>query len=78
MDSSADFSISSPKIILHLGILNSLRAWNVFEVDNSIESISNTGGFGIDGILSTLMGASLNTPDRLHFCALGDLAFSMI
>lgn len=60
---------------LHLGILNSLRAWNVFEVDNSIESISNTGGFGIDGILSTLMGASLNTPDRLHFCALGDLAF---
>lgn len=61
--------------ILHLGILNSLRAWNVFEVDRTIESISNTGGFGIDGILSTLIGASLSCPDRIHYCVLGDLAF---
>lgn len=63
------------KSIIHLGILNSLRAWNVFEIDNSIESMSNTGGFGIDGIISTLVGASLFAPSKLHFCVVGDLGF---
>ena len=60
---------------LHLGILNSLRAWNVFNINNTIETNCNTGGFGIDGILSTLLGASLASPNKLHFCVLGDLAF---
>lgn len=60
---------------LHLGILNSLRAWNVFNISNSIETNCNTGGFGIDGILSTLLGASLANSNKLHFCVLGDLAF---
>ncbi|MBM6717078.1 2-succinyl-5-enolpyruvyl-6-hydroxy-3-cyclohexene-1-carboxylate synthase [Gemmiger formicilis] len=61
--------------ILHLGILNSLRSWNFFEVDQSIRCYSNTGGFGIDGILSTLLGVSLADPEKLNFCVLGDLAF---
>ncbi len=61
--------------ILHLGILNSLRAWNFFEVDESISSISNVGGFGIDGCLSTVLGASIVSPEKLCFCVLGDLAF---
>lgn len=60
---------------LHLGILNSLRSWNFFEKDPSIPAFCNTGGFGIDGIVSTLMGASLANPDRLFFGVLGDLAF---
>lgn len=51
--------------IVHLGILNSLRAWNMFELPESVSSTSNTGGFGIDGILSTLVGASLADKDRL-------------
>lgn len=61
--------------VLHLGILNSLRAWNLFATDNSIETNCNVGGFGIDGVMSTLIGASLVDKSRLHFAVLGDLAF---
>lgn len=61
--------------ILHFGILNSLRSWNLFEIDNSIETACNVGGFGIDGILSSLLGASLHDKDKLSFVVLGDLAF---
>lgn len=60
---------------LHLGILNSLRSWNFFETPESVEVYCNTGGFGIDGILSTAIGNSLVDPDRLVFVAIGDLAF---
>lgn len=61
--------------VLHLGILNSLRSWNVYSFDNSIRSFCNTGGFGIDGIISTCLGGALANPKRLHFCVIGDLAF---
>lgn len=61
--------------VLHLGILNSLRSWNNYVLDSSIETISNVGGFGIDGDMSTLLGASLAYPDKMHFIVLGDLAF---
>lgn len=61
--------------VIHFGILNSLRSWNLFPLAQTIECYSNTGGFGIDGCLSTLLGGSLATPDKLHFCFCGDLAF---
>lgn len=61
--------------ILHLAIYNTLRNWNFFEVDNSVIRSSNTGGFGIDGILSTMVGAALAEPEKLCFAVLGDLAF---
>lgn len=61
--------------VVHLGILNSLRAWNMFEMPESVSSTSNTGGFGIDGILSTLVGASLADRNKLFFAIMGDLAF---
>jgi len=61
--------------ILHLSILNTLRNWNMFEIDSSVVRSSNTGGFGIDGILSTLVGASLNDKKKLSFVVIGDLAF---
>ena len=60
---------------LHLGILNSLRSWNFFESPSSIQCFSNTGGFGIDGGLSSLIGASFANPDKLYFGVIGDLAF---
>lgn len=60
---------------VHFGILNSLRAWNYQELAESIRSASNTGGFGIDGALSTALGASLSNKQKLFFCVLGDLAF---
>lgn len=41
----------------------------------TVTGYSNTGGFGIDGSLSTVIGAALCHPDRLYYCVLGDLAF---
>ena len=61
--------------VIHFGIFNSLRSWNFFELDSTIESCCNVGGFGIDGAVSTLIGASLTNPKRLHFLVVGDLAF---
>lgn len=63
------------KSILHLGILNTLRSWNFFDVDKSVSTYCNVGGFGIDGIMSTLIGASLVDQTKLYFAVLGDLAF---
>lgn len=60
---------------LHVGIFNSLRSWDFFEIDKSIKSSCNVGGFGIDGALSTLMGASLADSEKLYFGVFGDLAF---
>lgn len=60
---------------LFLGIENTLRSWNFFEKDSSIEGYSNTGGFGIDGGVSSLVGASLANPNVLYFGVTGDLAF---
>ena len=60
--------------VLHLGILNSLRSWNFFPKDASIRSYCNTGGFGIDGCMSSLIGASLCSPEKTFFGVVGDLA----
>lgn len=60
---------------LYLAIENTLRAWNYFETDKSIEGYCNTGGFGIDGGMSTMIGASLASPNTLFFFVTGDLAF---
>ncbi|MDI9337917.1 MAG: thiamine pyrophosphate-binding protein [Alphaproteobacteria bacterium] len=69
----------APKIpqhaTIHLAILNSMRSWNFFELDDTIKVFSNVGGFGIDGCLSAFIGASLTHPNRLYFCFMGDLAF---
>jgi len=60
---------------LHLGILNSLRNMDFFELHDSIDSSCNVGGFGIDGAISTLIGQSMVNKERLYFGQLGDLAF---
>lgn len=60
---------------IYMGILNSLRAWNYFETDKSIRGYANTGGYGIDGGVSSAIGAAVIEPDRLCFCVTGDLAF---
>lgn len=63
--------------VLHLGILNSLRAWELFDVPTSVQSngFVNTGGFGIDGCMSSMIGGAITHPDQLHFLVIGDLAF---
>lgn len=60
---------------VHFGILNSLRSWNFFNLPNNVESNSNVGGFGIDGCVSSLIGASLANKDKFYFGIVGDLAF---
>ncbi len=62
---------------LHLGILNSLRSWSLFAIDRNkeIDVYSNTGGFGIDGMVSALLGSSLVCPDKIYIGVIGDLAF---
>ena len=60
---------------LYLGILNSLRSWDYFRLENSINVFANTGGFGIDGMISSLLGTALADPDRICFGVLGDLSF---
>lgn len=61
--------------VLHLGILNSLRAWNFFPISESVAVYSNVGGFGIDGPVSTLIGASFADPKKTYYGIVGDLAF---
>ena len=61
--------------VIHFSIFNSLRSWNFFDLDPSIQSSCNVGGFGIDGAISTLLGASLANPEKIHFGIVGDLAF---
>lgn len=60
---------------LHLGILNSTRSWNLFLLPPSVTSFANVGGFGIDGGVSSLIGASLANKEKLYFGVVGDLAF---
>lgn len=60
---------------IHLGILNSTRSWNLFTLPKSVTSFANVGGFGIDGGVSSLLGASLINKDKLYFGVVGDLAF---
>ena len=60
--------------ILHMGIYNSYRMWSMFEAPSSVDGYANTGGYGIDGGMSSLLGASLVT-DKLVFGVFGDLAF---
>ena len=59
--------------ILYLGILNTLRSWNFFETPSTVICYSNTGGFGIDGGVSTLLGMSLADRQKLCFGVVGDL-----
>lgn len=63
------------KATIHFGILNSLRSWNFFELDASISAVSNVGGFGIDGCISSLIGSSFADRKKLFFGVFGDLAF---
>ena len=61
--------------VVYLGILNTLRSWNMFEFPQSVQSNCNVGGFGIDGNVSALIGASLVHPKKIYFGIVGDLAF---
>ena len=59
----------------HMGIYHSLRSYNFFKLPAGIQAKCNVGGFGIDGGVSTMIGASLAHPEKLFIGVFGDLAF---
>ena len=63
------------KSVLHLGVSNTMRSWTFFDVPRSVTTSANVGCRGIDGMLSTMLGASLVNPETLNFGVLGDLTF---
>lgn len=61
--------------ILHLSILNTLRVWNYFETQDDVLCYTNSGGYGIDGCLSSFLGSAAVNPDKEHYMIVGDLSF---
>lgn len=60
---------------LFLGIVNCLRVWDYAKLPPSVRTHSNVGGFGIDGCLSSMIGASIVSPEKEFYGVFGDLAF---
>ncbi len=61
--------------IFHIGASNTVRAWSFFDFSEGVKSYGNVGCRGIDGVLSSAVGAALADEKHLHFCAVGDLMF---
>lgn len=61
--------------VLHLSILNTLRIWNYFETPETVLCYSNSGGYGIDGCLSSFIGSALVNRNIEHYMVIGDLSF---
>ena len=61
--------------VLHLSILNTLRIWNYFETPSSVLCYSNSGGYGIDGCVSSFIGSAIANKSIEHYMVVGDLSF---
>ena len=61
--------------LMHISTSNTRRCWNMFPLPEGVRSSCNVGCCGIDGCTSSLVGASLASPDTLCYLATGDLAF---
>lgn len=61
--------------IIHFSILNTLRIWNYFETPSSVLCYSNSGGYGIDGCVSSFIGSAIANKNIEHFMIVGDLSF---
>lgn len=61
--------------LFHMGVSNTRRSWNMFRLPEGVESSCNVGCCGIDGCISSLIGASLVNPNRLCYIVVGDLTF---
>lgn len=61
--------------VLHVGLSSTLQNWATMLQYVKTPTFCNVGTCGIDGPVSTLMGASFCNPDKLYFGAVGDLTF---
>ncbi len=60
---------------LFIGGSSTIRAWSMFDFPSSVSTMANMGTRGIDGVLSSFLGASFVNKEQLCFCVLGDLTF---
>ena len=82
-----DFPISTTRVaqefakhipgnsLLHLAILEAYERQDLFDLPETVNTLCNLGGFGIDGAVSTAVGQSLVNKDKTVFLLTGDLAF---
>lgn len=61
--------------VVHLGMSDTLRAWTMFEFPTGVRTSANAGCRGIDGSVSSLIGASFSNPDKFYYGIVGDLTF---
>lgn len=61
--------------MLHLGVSSTLQCWNAYLHKTRIETATNVGCCGIDGCVSTFIGASLVHPEKKYYGVFGDLTF---
>lgn len=61
--------------IVHLGNSSVVRYLNLFRLPNTLELFSNRGTSGIDGVLSTAIGAAMAKPENTHTLLIGDISF---
>ena len=74
--SAQQLSARLPKgSLLHISASNTRRCWNMFPLPEGVDSASNVGCCGIDGCTSSMIGASLASPNRICYLVTGDLAF---
>lgn len=60
---------------VYLGASNTIRAWSMFNLLPTVNVNSNMGTRGIDGTVSTMIGASLVSPQCIFYSVVGDLTF---
>ena len=61
--------------VLHLGVSDTIRIWTMFPLPASVRTCCNAGCRGIDGCVSSLVGASFANRNKLYFGVTGDLTF---
>ena len=61
--------------VLHVGLSSTLQNWATLLQYVKTPTFCNVGTCGIDGPVSTMMGASFCNPDKIYFGAVGDLTF---
>lgn len=61
--------------VLHIGLSTSLQSWTAFLHESTVMTYCNEGGCGIDGCVSTLIGASLADTQKMFYGVVGDLTF---
>ena len=61
--------------VIHLGVSDTIRAWSMFELPETVRSSCNAGCRGIDGCVSALIGASFANPNGIYYGVVGDLTF---